>query len=218
MKRKLLCGLFALLMLFSISGTAFAADSNVTYEGNAHRFIFAPGSEYSPTDLFPNFKDVMPGDSITQKLTIRNPVKYNKKIKLYMRSLGAAAGSEEFLNQLKLRVQKAGDTVMFDAAADQTAQLTEWVYLGTLYSGGEVDLSIILDVPVTLDNKYQNQVGYLYWQFKVEELEVSPDDPEPPKTYDPVRPELVVAILCGSAAVLMLLLLWGQKKREKESV
>ena len=29
---------------------------------------------------------------------------------------------------------------MFDAPASATAQLSDWTYLGTLYSGGEVDL------------------------------------------------------------------------------
>lgn len=213
--RKLFCCLLVLLLSVSMVITAFADGSNVTYDGNANRYIFSPGSEYSPSDLFPNFKDVMPGDSITQKLTIRNPEKYNVKIKVYMRSLGAHEDSAAFLSQLRLRVEKAGDTIMFDATADQTAQLTGWVYIGTLYSGGEVDLNIILDVPVTLDSQYQNQVGYLDWQFKVEELEVSPDDPKPPQTSDPIKPKLLFAALLGSATALLLLVIYKRKKRKE---
>ena len=71
--KKLSCIVLMAVMLLTLSVTAFA-DGRVTYDGNAREFIFAPGSEYSPTDLFTDFKNVMPGDSITQKVTIDNKV------------------------------------------------------------------------------------------------------------------------------------------------
>lgn len=54
----------ALIMVISMTVTSFAASSSVTYEGNAKEFVFAPGSEYSPTDLFTTFKGVMPEISL----------------------------------------------------------------------------------------------------------------------------------------------------------
>lgn len=82
--KKLSCIVLMAVMLLALSVTAFA-DGRVTYDGSAREFIFAPGSEYSPTDLFTDFKNVMPGDSITQKVTIDNKVEKNVKIKVYMR-------------------------------------------------------------------------------------------------------------------------------------
>ena len=201
----------AVFLLLSCAMPVFAADGNVTYTGDSGNIVFAPGSKYSPTDLFPNFKDVMPGDSIQQKILVKNDVSNNCKVKLYMRALGAHEDSVEFLSQLKLTVNKATDTILFDAPADQTAQLTDWVYLGTLYSGGECEMIVTLDVPVTLDNQFKNLAGYLDWEFAAEELPVEPSDPEAPKTGDERQILLWIVLMLGSLAMLVLLL--GRRKK-----
>ena len=206
------------VLVFSCTLTAWAAEGNAIYSGNAGEFIFKPGSEHSPTDLFPNFKDVMPGDSITQPITVKNDASNKVKVKIYMRALGAHKESEKFLSQLHLRVEKSGDNTMaymFDGAAGETAQLTEWVCLGTLYSGGEVNLNVTLDVPVELGNDYQQQIGYLDWGFMIEEHEIEPTDPEPPKTGDDSQLWLWIGLmimsLCG-----MIIILFARKRRERE--
>ena len=197
---------------------AFAAEGNVTYSGDARMFIFAPGSAYSPTDLFPNFKDVMPGDTITQPITVKNDASNQVKVKIYMRSLGAHADSMDFLSKLHLRVEKSEENsmaYMFDAAASETAQLTDWVCLGTLYSGGEVNLNVILDVPAELDNAYQQQIGYLDWEFMIEEYPVEPTDPEPPKTGDET-PVWAVLVLMGLSLCAIVLLIVLKKRGKKD--
>ncbi len=216
MKRIIASLLAALVLLPMLSASAYA-DGTVLYEGDAGDFIFSPGSEYSPTDLFTDFKDVMPGDSITQKVTVRNDASKKVKVDIYMRSLGAHEGSEDFLSELTLRVAKDENgemAYMFDAPSDQSAQLTEWVLLGTLYSGGEVDLLVTLDVPVTLDNSFKNLIGYLDWQFRVEESPAEPDDPKPPDTGDETDILLwgcVFALSCG----MMFIIILGKKKKDR---
>jgi len=208
--KKTLATLLCLLILGVSSTTVFAAEGNVTYSGNAGAFIFAPDSEYSPTDLFPNFKSVMPGDRISQQITVRNDANKKVKVKVYMRALGAHADSEAFLSQLNLEVVRATDTVMFDAPADQTAQLTDWVCLGTLYSGGEETLTVVLDVPVSLENAYQDQIGYLDWEFAVEEFAIEEGDPESPPTGDSMPLGLLVFGLLLSGAALL-----GMRSRKR---
>ena len=216
--KKCLTLLVLWALLISCVMPAFAATGNVTYSGDAGEFIFTPGSDYSPTDLFPNFKEVMPGDTLMQPITVKNKASNKVKIKVYMRALGAHPDSEEFLSQLQLRVEKATLNempYMFDAAASETAQLTEWVLLGTLYSGGKIDLEVLLDVPTTLGNDYQDQIGYLDWEFKIEQLPIEPTDPEPPKTGDNTQIWLWGALMGASFCGLVLLALLRKRKKKE---
>ena len=217
--KKIIALLFTVVLLLSSTVTVFAADGKVTYSGNAGSFVFEPGSDHSLTDLFPNFKGVMPGDTLTQKITVKNNADNKVKVKIYIRSLGAHEDSVEFLSQLGLKVAKSSDNemaYMFDAAANETAQLTDWVYLGTLYSGGEVNLDVTLNVPVELPNEYQNKIGYLDWEFMIEEFPVEPDDPKPPQTGDNSHMGLWFAIMLCSGAMLIILLVWRKKDKENE--
>lgn len=217
--KKIITLLITLALLLSSTVTVFAADGKVTYSGNAGNFIFEPGSEHSLTDLFPNFKSVMPGDTLTQKITVKNNADNKVKVKIYIRSLGANKDSVEFLSQLGLKVKKSSDNdmaYMFDAAANETAQLERWVYLGTLYSGGEVNLDVTLSVPVELTNEYQNKIGYLDWEFMIEEFPVEPDDPTPPQTGDNSNMGLWFALMISSLAMLIILLFWRKKDKEQE--
>ncbi len=218
--KKLISLMITLILSFSVALPAFAADGEVIYDGDAREFIFEPGSEYSPTDLFPNFKGVMPGDSLTQKITVRNDASNEVKVKIYLRSLGAHEDSVEFLSQLGLRVKTSEENemaYMFDAAASETAQLTDWVLLGTLYSGGEVNLDVILDVPVTLDNEFQDAVGYLDWEFMVEEFPIEEDDPTPPDTGDDAQLILWASLMGGATLVMIVLIILIMRRRRAQS-
>ena len=216
--KKIITLLITLVLLLSSAVTVFAADGKVTYSGNAGNFVFEPGSEYSLTDLFPNFKGVMPGDTLTQKITVKNDADNKVKVKIYMRSLGAHEDSVEFLSQLSLKVAKSEENemaYMFDAAANETAQLTDWVCLGTLYSGGEVNLDVTLNVPTSLDNEFQSKIGYLDWKFMIEEFPIEEGDPKPPQTGDTSNIYLYSGLMVFSLAALIILLISKRKKQEE---
>ena len=201
------------VVILSAGFAAMAANPSVVYTGNSGNFIFSPGSKYSPTDLFEDFKGVMPGDSLLENIEIHNKANNRVVVKIYMRALGANEGSEELLSQMKLRVAQAGIAdPRFEAPADETAQLTDWVLLGTFSPGAATMLDVTLEVPIEMGNDFQNAVGELVWQFRVDEY------PSPffaPGTGDDTTLALYAALL-GGGTLLLLFLLFTRKCRKSE--
>ena len=206
--------LMVLVMVFGLCTSAYAAGS-VTYDGDANKFIFAPGTKDSPSSLFENFQNVMPGDTLTEQIQIRNDSSNKVKIRVYLRSKGAQENTDDFLSQMELTVKQKDDSILFAAPADETAQLTDWVYLGTVYSGGEITLDVTLEVPITMGNDYQNEIGYIDWEFKVEELPVESTDPKPPQTGDTSNLFLYAGLMIFSFAALIILILGKRRKQEE---
>lgn len=216
--KRIFRSVFALVLvcctLLAIPATANAAGGTVTYDGKAQKFIFEPGSRYSPTDLFnKDFKGVMPGDHITETIEIKNTNLFAKHIKVYMRALGAQRNTDDFLHQMTLTVKQSGKSSdLFKAPADQTAQLTDWVLLGTVYRGGKITLEVTLDVPLEMDNEYANKIGYLDWEFKVEEI---PHDPDAPKTGDTFPLMILISVMTVSLAALVILFVYTKKRKAR---
>ncbi len=211
--------IFVVLLLSVLLMIPVSADENVFYDGTG--FVFEPGSDHSLTDLFTEFKDVMPGDVLTQKITVRNDEKNDVKVKIYLRSLGAHDDSVDFLSQLHLNVSLSDDNnmgYMFDANADETDGLSDWVLLGTLYSGGTVNLDVSLIVPVELGPEYMNSIGYLDWEFMVEEYPVESGDPLPPLTSDSSNLLLYGGLMGVSALVIVLLFVLKKKKGDAHGI
>lgn len=207
--------LITVVLLTASMGISALAQGNVSFEPGTKKFVFTPGSKESPTDLFPSFKEVMPGDSLTEKIEIKNEKSNNVKIKLYIKAVDTSKeekSNEDFLSKLKLSVKQDGNTELYKAPASDEAQLKDWVYLGTVFSGGKVTLDVTLEVPAELGNEFQNAAGYVDWSFKAEELAVEDTDPKAPQTGDNI---LFYALLMtvSAAAILVIAIPTVRKKR-----
>lgn len=172
-----------LLLVMSFATTAFAADSSITFTGFSSGFEFQPGSEYTETDLFQNFKNVMPGDTVTETITFTNSATDCDFVNLYMRAEAhdetdnplspnvaekeTVATMTEFLSKLSMKVWN-GTEPIYDASPDQLDGLKDNVFLGTFRTGETASLKVELSVPIELDNKYANRVGEVDWIFHVE--------------------------------------------------
>lgn len=172
-----------LLVVMSMSVTAFAASPSITFEGFSKGFDFHPGSEYTETDLFGSFKNVMPGDTVTETITFTNSATDCDFVNLYMRAEAhdetanplspkvaekeTVATMTEFLSKLSMKVWN-GTELIYDASPDQLDGLKSNKLLGTFRTGETATLKVELSVPIELDNKYANRVGEVDWIFHVE--------------------------------------------------
>ena len=187
-----------LLVVMSMSLTAFAASPSITFEGFSKGFDFQPGSEYTETDLFNNFKNVMPGDTVTETITFTNSATDCDFVNLYMRAEAhdetdnPLTYSETFENtdgkdQANIPGQRDetvatmtdflsklsmkvwnGTELIYDASPDQLDGLKDNKFLGTFRSGETATLKVELTVPIELDNQYASRAGEVDWIFHVE--------------------------------------------------
>ena len=67
-----------------------------------------------------------------------------------------------------------------------------------------------------MGDEYQNDIGYIDWQFKIETLPVEPSDPQPPKTGDDSQVFVFAGLMVVSFVALIILLIVG-KRRKKEA-
>lgn len=195
------------ILLAGLTAPVLAAGTSVTYESNADRFVFIPDN-----DLFENFKGVMPGDTLSQQITVKNAASNGIKVNIYLRAESVNQEYQAFLSQMRLKVVQDGSSVLFDAAADLQNGLATNVCLGTFYSGADVKLSVSLVVPNEMGNMFQDSKGMIRWVFTAEELPISPDDP---KTGDTISIWVYGAVFAGSCAALAALLLLRKGKAKK---
>ena len=190
-----------------------SADDSIIYDGEAHEFVFV----HDEVDEDGEEIKVMPGDTIKRKLTVKNDVERDVKVNIFVRPLVKVIGSEtgvaEYLPEVTVTIVKARENrmgYMFEASADQFDENGEWLMLGTLYSGGEVNLEVTLDFPVTLGNDFQGAAFYL--EFRVQEFPKEPDDPEPPQTGD-VNNVVLFSCTAAVATVLILIPILARRRR-----
>lgn len=179
---------FSALSIFAFAPSVFAADSNVTFEGGAEKFVFYPGSAWSETDLFHEFNDLMPGDTITETITVKNESAGDDYdyVNIYLRAVPhdeqsnpltesveasgeTVATMSDFLSKLSLTVKNNGETI-FEAAPSKLDGLKSNVLLGSFRQDEGTTLTVTLKVPSSLGSRYMNRVGEVDWVFTAEAM------------------------------------------------
>lgn len=135
--KKLLSLVMVLAALAALTVPALAADAAVRRSGTNGIVIEAVGSGYTDTDLFDNFKNVMPGDELTEDITVTNRVNGFDYVKLYMRAVPHDEQGNPLTYDEKYENADGKDQANVDGERDETvasmadflAQLSMEVYL-----------------------------------------------------------------------------------------
>ena len=213
---KMAALVLVLILAVGMAGSAVAAASNVTFnwQGNLgrHGFAFTPEN----TDLFQNFKDLLPGDTVQQEITVQNT--WHNPVRIYlMANPEVEEQYKDFLSQLKLTV-KSGNSEIFEAAASEqdglapTEKSPYGVLLGTFNKKGSVKLTATLEVPIELSSDYMGQYGEVPWTFTAEEV-VLPDTPDTGDDFTLWVWAAVAVLLAAAIAVLVV----KQRKQRTEN-
>ena len=181
--RALFSLVLTLVLVVAMATPAFAATASITYKGQKDQFVFDPS-----TDLFRNFKGVMPGDTLEQSITFTNKSTDSNYVKLYVRAVAhdtsnpltkpvkeneTIASMEDFLSQLEMEVY-CGKKQIFKASPDELGGMKNKVLLGTFKKNASATLTVKLNVPIELGNEYANRMGEVDWIFTVEAFKGTP--------------------------------------------
>lgn len=201
--------LAVMLLVAMCMGPATALAGTVSYEGKDDGLVL------DTENLFKNFKDVVPGDSLTDTVDVEN--NSDNKIKVYIKAVGTG-GAVDFLKQVKLTVSQSGGKKVFDAAASEKAGLTDWVLLGTLNPGSSTALNLTLNAPIEMGNEYQDKEGTVEWQFKAEEFEsgkkAKKTKKSKAKTGDEMPMGMAIGLLAGALAIMAIAARLGKRRKE----
>lgn len=151
----------------------------VMYNGKSEEIEFERALPFlgnKEPDLFPDLKGMMPGDSVTQRITVGAKNLYNQRVYLYLK---AENPNEDY----KTLMETYGDWVTFkvqNGSHDITGDLSEGVLLGVYGYDNTQHLDVTLSIDIEAGNELQDLVAEVDWVFTAEIL---------PNFYPPIRPE-----------------------------
>ena len=147
-------------------------------------------------ELFFNVEDMMPGDTVTKYMRIKNTS--NMDYRLYFKAKRDKApdeGEVDLFDVLDLEITKTGKTledVVYKGKIFDGDMKNQTFDLGTMKSNQE---AVILRATVTMDpnagNEYKNKSAQVDWIFRAEgDDPENPDEPDnPDKPDNPDNPE-----------------------------
>lgn len=159
-----LCICCALLIFSAVEITlAYPNEPTVSYNGKEKEFVFVNTEE---TDLFRDFKDVVPGDIFSQEIVLRGE-KIENATDFYLRAEVNDGVTIPETVTLKVYLE---ENLISDSPLNSSGSLEENVHLCQLTKDGSVKLNAVLEVPTSVGNEISDMKKEVHWIFTAQEM------------------------------------------------
>ncbi|MGN1456874.1 MAG: LPXTG cell wall anchor domain-containing protein [Acutalibacteraceae bacterium] len=185
-------------------------------------FVF----ELNDGDLFANFKDLMPGETRSQEITVTNS--WNKETEIFLNAeyiRQQAEDDETYALIEKLLREKATISITdgkgniiysgavygnYDVNSNGNNSMKNPISLGSFKPNETKSLYVNLSVDKNTDNNYKALLGSVKWVFSAEGTS---SDIDIPKTGNDLNTVIYAFVTLISAVVLIFLVYFSRKKR-----
>lgn len=202
--RSLRCVVAAILCVVALAvpARAFADTPAIAYDGNARQLTVSGATMSSgEPDLFPAFKDLMPGDEREQQIEIR-ATGVKSQVRVFLRAV-VDHETAHLLSPITLTAavsDVSADWLQAETPGSVFAHPTE---VATFTSDGSTVLNLQLSVPTSVGNELADANKTIRWEITAE------DDGEtiPAQPAGPKKPGLFGLAATGDNSLALLLTL-----------
>ncbi len=189
-----------------------SGSSTIIYENNVQQHITLDDG------FFDNLGNLLPGDSVSEKVEILNSSDYKNTYYLTLDNNELSDDERKLLENINLIIKSSDGTVL------STTNLLskDKIMLGTYEKGKGDTLTLEVSLPKELDNEFSKILTKMTWRFSLEIVEGSIINPD---TWD-LKFDLSISIFLISAVGLLIVLILEKRvnddieksKRKEEKI
>ena len=190
MKYKVLIILFLGIIIYSgiKIRPSFSSNAVLYYNGNTKEFTYF---NLDKKDVFDDFKDMMPGDTRSQTLTVRaGNIKPGTKLYLKLHS----DINEEVLKYINISVYE-NDKLL--------SSNEDMIKLYNFTKDDVFTMKVVVEVPTSVGNEVEELIAHLKWSFMIEE---DGNTEEVPRTYDGFNMIKYISMILVSLVMIIILI------------
>ena len=199
MKRIYLFFCMFICCLFVVNCTSITVHASPTYtieyDKQAGKLIKSSG------DPFEIFKDLIPGDSKTAEIELKNSSLTPRELKYFVSTNGTLASKQKDLaSNIDVKIvmaSKGTDTLIYSGPLIKDSNPLP-TSLGTISAGSTSTLKVTVSLPNTLDNTYADTSIPTIWKFYVYDSGLKVDTPEAIPVGDTYDEEQLVELSCST--------------------
>ena len=199
--------------------------SLVRYKGSKSGFSFTPSSG----DLFVNFKNLVPGESRSQSITVQNESGSATELFFWAETTTQTTASSETSELIDQMLKQYADITIttdsgkliysgpvwggIDKESNGNDSMKYAISLGTLSTGSAEHLKVNLSLSPDMDNQYQSLLGLVKWVFAAS----GGSSTAFPNTGDTSATPIILYILSSVSGTSLFVMLIFRKVTEKRS-